>query len=251
MKHINPEKLLFLSATAFASCAPLSDLPAEKPAMTKNGKPDPSDASGFVDLSDVIPDLIVELRYYSDYNFVGERIAGYEEPVALLCREAAEALKKANELLNEQGYLLKLYDAYRPQTAVDRFVEWASNPEDVRMKAVFYPDVDKKDLFKEGYIDKRSGHSRGSKVDVTLVDRQTGKDVDMGGPFDFFGELSHPDYKQITEAQYRNRMILREAMLACGFRPCATEWWDFLLSDEPYPDIYFTFPVSRSSLGSD
>ena len=201
----------------------------------------PDDSTGFVVLSDVVPDIIQEIRYYSTYNFVGERINGYEQPCALMTREAAEALKKVSDEVKQMGYRLKIYDAYRPQMAVDHFVRWAEKISDTRMKQYFYPEVDKTKLFDEGYIDAKSGHSRGSTVDLTLFDMKTGKEVDMGGTFDYFGEKSHPDYKKITKQQYKNRMILRDAMIKHGFKPLDTEWWHFTLKDEPYPDTYFTF----------
>ena len=224
--------ILLLSAVALASgSAKLSD-----------------DASGFVLLSEAVPDAILEIRYYSTYNFVGERIEGYEEPLALLTREAAAALKDVSDELAEKGYRLKVYDAYRPQAAVTRFVDWAQDGGDTRMKAYFYPELDKGALFSGGYIAKRSGHSRGSTVDLTLFNMAAGKDVDMGGTFDYFGERSHPDYRGVTEEQHANRMLLREAMVAHGFKPLATEWWHFTLKDEPYPDTYFTFPVNSDSI---
>ena len=204
----------------------------------------PEDSTGFVVLSDVVPDVIQEIRYFSTYNFVGDRINGYEEPCALMTIEAAEALKKVSDDVMKMGYRLKIYDAYRPQMAVDNFVAWAEDLQDKRMKNYFYPEVDKTRLFVEGYIDAKSGHSRGSTVDLTLFDMQTGKELDMGGTFDYFGELSHPDYKgNLTEQQLKNRQILRDAMLKNGFKPLATEWWHFTLKDEPYPDTYFDFDV--------
>ena len=206
------------------------------------------DSSDFVLLSEAVPDAILEIRYYSTYNFVGDRIEGYEEPVALLTKEAAAALLEVSEELKEKGYRLKIYDAYRPQMAVTNFVEWAEDTDDTRMKEFFYPDLEKDVLFPQGYIAEHSGHSRGSTVDLTLFDMETEKELDMGGTFDFFGELSHPDYKEITEEQFNNRMILRDAMLEHGFRPLETEWWHFTLDDEPYPDTYFTFPVSSESV---
>ncbi|MBO4779117.1 MAG: M15 family metallopeptidase [Selenomonadaceae bacterium] len=204
----------------------------------------PDDSSGFVVLAKVVPDIIQEIRYHSTYNFVGDRIDGYEMPCALMTREAAEALKAVSDELKAKGYRLKVYDAYRPQMAVDNFVRWAEDISDKRMKKYFYPKVDKANLFSEGYIDAKSGHSRGSTIDLTLFDMKTGKEVDMGGTFDYFGELSHPDYKKITKAQYNNRMILRDAMTKHGFKPLEEEWWHFTLKDEPYPDTYFTFPVT-------
>ncbi len=222
-----------------------------EPAEAPSTEPDvilSDDASGFVLVSEAVPDAILEIRYYSTYNFVGDRITGYEEPVALLTKEAAEALKAVSDDLLAQGYRLKIYDAYRPQMAVTHFMEWALNTEDVRMKEYFYPELEKDVLFPLGYIAEHSGHSRGSTVDLTLFDMRTEKEVDMGGTFDYFGELSHPDYTDITEEQYENRMILRDAMIAHGFKPLEEEWWHFTLEDEPYPDTYFTFPVSTESV---
>lgn len=209
---------------------------------------DPYDATGFVSVGDVIPDAIMDIRYYSEYNFVGSRIDGYEEPIALLSEEAAYALKNAADELRDEGYRLIIYDAYRPRSAVDHFVSWASDSSDTKMKEVFYPDIDKSLLFDYGYIAYYSGHSRGSKVDMSLADIDTGEPVDMGGGFDYFSTVSHPDYTGVSEEQYRNRMTLRNAMLNNGFSPCATEWWDFTLNNEPYPSTYFNFPVSSSSL---
>ena len=223
----------------------------------------PDDSSDFAVLSDIAPDIITEVRYYTTYNFVGDRIAGYEEPCVLMTREAAAALKEVSDDVMRQGYRLKIYDAYRPQMAVDHFVRWAEDLGDKRMKEYFYPEVDKTRLFADGYIDAKSGHSRGSTVDLTLFDMKTGKEVDMGGTFDHFGIESHPDwcgnpetmeytgkYKgnkqpkdgKINEVQFNNRMILRQAMLRHGFKPLSTEWWHFTLKNEPYPDTYFTFP---------
>ena len=198
---------------------------------------------GFVTLAEAVPDVILEIRYYSTYNFVGERIDGYEQPCALLSKEAAKALKAASDDCVKRGYRLKIYDAYRPQRAVAHFVRWAADVDDLRMKAPFYPNLDKSVLFKQGYIAERSGHSRGSTVDLTLFDMTTGKEVDMGGTFDWFGEESHPDYRGISAAQFKNRMLLREIMVAHGFKPLAEEWWHFTLANEPYPDTYFDFPV--------
>lgn len=207
------------------------------------------DASDFVLLSDAVPDAILEIRYYSTYNFIGDRIDGYEEPVALLTKEAASALKKISDNLKAKGYRLKIYDAYRPQKAVNHFMRWAKDATDTRMKQYFYPDLEKTELFPLGYIAEHSGHSKGSTVDLTLFDMKTEKEVDMGGTFDFFGELSHPDYRGITDEQYNNRMILREAMIDGGFDPLPEEWWHFTLKDQPYPDTYFTFPVRKDVVG--
>jgi len=202
----------------------------------------------FVLAGDFVPDAIQEVRYHSTYNFVGQRIDGYEEPCILLTREAACALKTVSDDLRLQGLRLKLYDGYRPQTAVDHFVRWAQDPADQRMKAIFYPEVDKTRLFEEGYIARRSGHSRGSTVDLTLIREKDGRELDMGGAFDYFGALSHPGHTdRLTREQIENRMLLRHAMLRRGFHPLETEWWHFTLENEPYPDQYFTFPVCRAS----
>ena len=206
------------------------------------------DPSGFVVLSDFIPGIIQEIRYHSTYNFIGDRIDGYEEPVALLTKEAARALKSVANELNVQGYRLKVFDAYRPATAVKHFVLWGIEDTDIRMKPYFYPDLVKQELFMKGYIASRSSHSRGSTVDLTLLDMATGKEADMGSPFDFFGPISHPDYTGITKEQYENRMTLRNAMIRNGFQPIDCEWWHFTLKDEPYPDTYFDFPVSSAYL---
>ncbi len=206
------------------------------------------DPSGFVILADIVRDAILEIRYYSAYNFIGERIDGYEQPSALITEAAAQALKAAGNDLRQKGYFLKIYDAYRPCQAVRHFVRWAQDPGDTRMKEAFYPDVDKADLFRLGFIAERSSHSRGSTVDLTLVDMKTGRDLDMGGSFDYFGEISHSDFAMISEEQKTNRGILREAMVSHGFVPLKEEWWHFTLADEPYPDTYFDFAVSEASV---
>ncbi len=206
------------------------------------------DSSGFVILADFVPLAIQEIRYHSTYNFIGERIDGYEEPIALITKEAARALKSAAAELMVQGYRLKIFDAYRPATAVKHFVLWGIEDTDIRMKPYFYPDLEKHQLFSKGYIAKQSSHSRGSAVDLTLLDMATGKELDMGSPFDYFGEISHPDFKGITDEQYENRMLLRNVMIRNGFAPLDCEWWHFMLEDEPYPDTYFSFPVSAGYL---
>ena len=215
------------------------------------------DASQFVNLTDVIPDAILEIRYYSTYNFVGARVDGYLEPVALLTRQAADSLRAVSDDLKRQGYRLKIFDAYRPQCAVDHFMRWAADVNDTLMKPYFYPDVPRDKLFDLGYIAKRSGHTRGSTVDLTLFDMATEKEVDMGGTFDWFGLESHTDFggnpntgrykpnDRITEEQFHNRMILREAMIRHGFKPIGEEWWHFTLKNEPFPNTYFTFPVEK------
>ena len=206
------------------------------------------DPSGFVLLADYVPQIVQEIRYYSTYNFIGDRIDGYEEPCALLTVEAARALKAVSSELIVQGYRLKVFDAYRPACAVKHFVLWGIEDQDVRMKPYFYPDLEKQELFARGYIAKQSSHSRGSAVDLTLLDMKSGKERDMGGPFDLSSEVSHPDYRGISAEQYDNRMILRRAMLRNGFLPIDCEWWHFALNNEPYPDTYFNFPVSSAYL---
>ncbi len=206
------------------------------------------DASGFVLLSDFVPSIIQEIRYHSTYNFIGDRIDGYEEPVALATKDAARALKAVAGEMMVQGYRLKIFDAYRPMIAVKHFILWGIEDEDIRMKPYFYPEIDKQDTFRLGYIAKQSSHSRGSAIDLTLLDMKTGKELDMGSPFDMFSEVSHPDYRGITDQQYENRMILQHTMVRNGFVPYECEWWHFMLKDEPFPDTYFNFPVAVSSV---
>lgn len=199
---------------------------------------------GFVYVSDIVPDAMLEMRYCSDYNFTGGRVDGYEAPVAILTRQAAEALKTASDVLSSRGYRLKIYDAYRPQRAVANFVRWSNDLGEESMKAQFYPDIEKSDILSGGYIAANSGHSRGSTVDLTIVNAATGEEVDMGGSFDLFGKSSHPSFTDgLTSVQIANRRILRDAMLDAGFAPIDNEWWHFTLRDEPHPDTYFDFPV--------
>ena len=223
----------------------------------------------FVSVTDAVPDVILEIRYFSTYNFVGSRVDGYLAPTALMTRIAADSLRAASDEAMRLGYRFKIYDAYRPQMAVDHFVRWAADLTAAEMKPYFYPDVDKSVLFDEGYIAAKSGHTRGSTVDLTLVDMATGKELDMGGVFDWFGIESHPDYcgdpdtqefkgktgcarkrlvrkgldPGLSQEQFNNRMILRNLMLRHGFKPIDSEWWHFTLKNEPFPDTYFTFPV--------
>ncbi len=219
----------------------------------------PADNSQFVNITDVIPDVILEIRYFGTYNFVGTRIDGYEAPTALLTRQAADSLKAVSDDLKRMGFRLKIYDAYRPQKAVDHFVRWAKDVNDTVMKRYFYPDLDKSMLFPQEYIIERSGHTRGSTLDLTLFDMDKEKEADMGGTFDWFGKESHPDFcgnpdtfeyqpsDSLTAEQFNNRMILRRAMMLHGFKPLHTEWWHFTLENEPFPDTYFTFPVAPLS----
>ena len=203
-----------------------------------NGLPE-----GFVYIDELIPDAILEVRYFSSDNFLGCKVDGYLAPKIILTIEAAEALTKVANELREQNLILKLFDGYRPQEAVNHFIRWAEDVEDQKMKDKYYPDVDKKDVFKLGYIAKRSGHSRGSTIDLTLADITTEEELDMGSGFDFFGEISHHGTDKISEEQFRNRDTLRDAMVRYGFEPYSKEWWHYTLLDEPYHDTYFTFPV--------
>ena len=224
---------------------------------TKTTEPE-LDSTEFVNITDVVPDAILEIRYFGTYNFVGARIDGYLQPTALLTRKAADSLRAVSDDLKAQGYRLKIYDAYRPQCGVDHFVRWGKDIADTLMKPYFYPNESKDSLFIKDYIATRSGHSRGSTLDLTIFDMRTEKEVDMGGTFDWFGRESHPDYcgnpetgeytgenGTLTAQQFENRMILRRAMLAHGFKPYDCEWWHFTLKDEPYPDTYFKFPVQE------
>ncbi len=238
-----------IAAAVLSSCVAPGTKPIPSGSIAQTDSAVSVDASDFVSIAEAVPDVILEIRYYSTYNFVGDRIDGYEEPCALMTKEAAAALEKASDAAVREGYRLKIYDAYRPQTAVNNFIEWAEDTADTRMKEYFYPKLDKSVLFEQGYIAEKSGHSRGSTVDLTLFDMSKGKELDMGGTFDYFGELSHPDYiGELTPEQIQNRNILRDIMVENGFKPLDTEWWHFTLADEPYPDTYFDFPVSGDSV---
>jgi D-alanyl-D-alanine dipeptidase len=196
---------------------------------------------GFVYVDDVIPTVEFEIRYYTDYNFVGEKIDGYIAPLAILTTQAADALKAASDMLSEDGYHIKVYDAYRPQKAVNHFVRWAQT-DDASMKEVFYPSMEKQVLFSDGYISKKSRHSRGSTVDITIMDEDN-HEIDMGGYFDLLDTVSNYDTNQITESQHTNREYLRSIMDKAGFDSIRTEWWHFQLRQEPYPDTYFDFDI--------
>lgn len=199
--------------------------------------------NGFVYVDEVIPDVVLEMRYAGDHNFIGTPIRGYHAPRAILTTPAAEALFKVQQKLKEEGYCLKIFDAYRPQAAVNHFVEWARVEKDTIMKSVFYPEVNKRDLFTLGYISSKSGHSRGSTVDLTLIDAHTGEEIDMGGTYDFFGKVSHHDTNLITRGQKEKREFLKQIMNTFGFRPYPQEWWHYTLRLEPHFDTYFNFPV--------
>jgi D-alanyl-D-alanine dipeptidase len=199
--------------------------------------------NGFIYAEDVIPDLEVELRYFTSNNFVGQPIEGYHSNKLILTLESAQALKLVHEALQEQNLCLKVYDGYRPQSAVNHFIKWARDLDDTINKHTFYPDVKKRNLFKDEYIASKSGHSRGSTLDLTIIDGNTGIPLDMGSAYDFFGQESWIDYTNITEKQKINRQLLQRFMLKFGFRNYPKEWWHFTLRGEPFRDTYFDFTV--------
>ena len=200
-----------------------------------------TDKTDFAEISTVIRDAAYDIRYYSSNNFTGKQIQGYKAPRAYLTKEALKALAKAAAILRKQGYRLLIWDAYRPQKAVDNFVAWINNPNDEGDKT-FYPKLEKSDLIIGDYIATKSGHTRGSTVDLTII-KKDGSFVDMGGTFDLFSEISHYKYPKITDEQKRNREILRNAMAKAGFKGIYSEWWHFTLKDEPYKDTYFNFDI--------
>lgn len=198
----------------------------------------------FVLVTDLIPNLDVKLSYFSTNNFVGDTINGYKSNNLFLTIPAARQLKLVQEELLKSNLCLRVYDGYRPQRAVNQFVVWAKDLKDTINKNIFYPNVQKRHLFRDGYIASRSGHSRGSTVDLTIIDAETQIPLDMGSPYDFFGEASWIDYNHITEAQKKNRKLLQSVMKKYGFRGYAKEWWHFTLRNEPYPNTYFNFDVN-------
>lgn len=203
----------------------------------------PTLPDGFVYLEDVIPSIRLEIRYCSDNNFTGRQVDGYLKPRAILTRKAATALKGVQDELLPFGLGLKIFDAYRPQRAVDNFVRWAADLNDTKAKTQYYPEVAKPDLFKEGYIADKSSHSRGSTVDLTIIELSSGVELDMGSPFDFFGPISWPASTLVPAPELAHRLLLRTLMMKHGFNPYAQEWWHFTLAGEPHPDTYFDFPV--------
>jgi zinc D-Ala-D-Ala dipeptidase len=219
---------LTLAFCALAACA---SAPAE------------ADRSGFVDAATVVPGLFVDMRYFGSENFLGRPVAGYEAPACLVTKETAAALARVQEKLAASGLGLKVFDCYRPSQAVADFVAWAKDLSDQKRKAQHYPNVDKSRLFELGYIAERSGHSRGSTIDLTLVERTSGVELDMGSPYDLFDTKSWPGDMTISPLARAVRMQLQIAMMAEGFRPLKEEWWHFTLKDEPYPETYFDFPV--------
>ena len=201
--------------------------------------------NGFVYLDTVIPDVVLDMRYHTNDNFVGKRIDGYRKPRCIITKEAAQALRAVQDDLKRFSLGLKIFDAYRPQRAVDHFVRWAADLQDTKMKSKYYPDVKKSELFEKGYIFGKSGHSRGSTVDLTIVnlDGEQPIELDMGTGFDLFSTKSWPEDASMTPQQRANRMLLQLVMEKHGFKSYAKEWWHFTLQPEPYPDTYFDFQV--------
>lgn len=221
---------------------------------------------GFVEIREVIPDIILDLRYITNHNFLGVRVDGYETEKCYITKTAADSLSKVQAELKKFKLSLKIYDAYRPQRAVDHFVRWAKELSDALTKKEFYPTVDKSRLFVDGYIAEKSGHSRGSTVDLTIVsiplphqpvfdannqcecykpvdERYKDNSLDMGTGFDCFNELSHTENPNLTPQQRANRLLLKSLMDKYGFKNLAEEWWHFTLRDEPFPDTYFDFAI--------
>jgi D-alanyl-D-alanine dipeptidase len=249
--HGNPARRLLMAAVL---CGIAAGAHAQRP-------------DDIVDVRSVVEDIVLDIRYVTPHNFVGRPIPGYEAAKCLLTREAAEALGRVQDALRDFRLALKVYDCYRPQSAVDAFVAWARDLDDQAMKAEFYPSVDKQNLFRDGYIAARSGHSRGSTVDLTVValpvrpspvfdpdadlrscenaqsDRFADASIDMGTGYDCFSTRSHTLYANLSPQQRANRLLLKQLMESNGFRHLPEEWWHFTLSEEPYPDVYFDFPV--------
>ena len=235
MRMVAASLAMLAAATACTSAS--STAPATPAAVIAR------DIYAFEDAGVVIPGLVVEMRYFGPENFVGRPIAGYEAPICLLTREAVKSLAAVQDRLNGLGLGLKVFDCYRPKRAVDDFAAWARRPTDQTRKDDYFPRVDKSKLFDLGYIAERSGHSRGSTLDVTMINLRSGAEVDMGSPYDLFDPISWPASTAIGNAARANRMLLQDTMIKAGFRPLKEEWWHFTLNDEPYPETYFDFVV--------
>ena len=243
-------------------------LPVSVMADTEIKKIEKNRPGDFLDVKQFIPEIQTDIRYYTNHNFVGRKVNGYEEPVCLLTKSAAMSLKEAEIQLLTMGLTFKVYDCYRPQTAVNDFANWATQIKNTTMRTEFYLTVDKKDLFSEGYIAYKSGHSRGSTLDLTIVPlnskipvynpklkqvsctepeqkRFSDNSLDFGTGFDCFSPVAHPDYQKLSPQIKANRLLLQTIMKQSGFKPLDTEWWHFTLINEPYPDTYFDFPVRR------
>ncbi|OEU88918.1 D-alanyl-D-alanine dipeptidase [Streptomyces abyssalis] len=264
-----------LALATLVSAAPAASAAPGDPAQRSHrggGHQDPSAPGEFVALRDVAPTVLEEIRYRTRHNFVGDRVHGYRQSMCIVTRDTAEALRTAQRSLLRKGYSLKVYDCYRPQRAVDHFVKWAKDLDDERMKDEFYPRVDKDRLFEDGYIAEKSGHSRGSTVDLTLVRlpakptrpyrpgeplvscfapqdvRFPDNSVDMGTGYDCFDTLSHTLDPRIEGKQRANRMLLKNTMEKSGFTNLPEEWWHYTLTEETFPETYFDFPVWRRAL---
>lgn len=198
--------------------------------------------SAFVYLRDVNPGIQQEMRYAASHNFMGRPVKGYKKAECILTRQAALALSSVQKELEKSSLSLKVYDCYRPVTAVADFMAWSRDPREQRMKQEFYPRVNKADLFRLGYIAEKSGHSRGSTVDLTIVSAD-GRGIDMGTGFDYLDEMSHNNHHAVSARAYNNRLFLRQIMVRHGFVPYEMEWWHFTLQNEPYADKYFNFIV--------
>lgn len=233
------QALIVAAVIWLASCSPSTSVEAAREPVPTDVRPE-----AFVDAASVVEGLVVEMRYTGANNFVGRPVDGYDAPICYLTREAALALAAAQQQLAREGRGLKVYDCYRPARAVADFAAWARDATDQRMKADFYPNVDKARLFELGYIAERSGHSRGSAIDVTLIDLATGEELDMGTPWDMFDPRSAPNSDSVSTQARANRHALRDVMRAWGFIPLDEEWWHFRLENEPFPETYFDFPVA-------
>jgi D-alanyl-D-alanine dipeptidase len=261
-KTVERQCLSLLATVMLALCSP----------PPTHAAPDPVAPPDFVALQDVDPTIVQEMRYLTPHNFTGDPVDGYRSPTCILTRAAADGLHRAQQEFLARGYTLKVYDCYRPQRAVNDFVAWAQDLGDQRMKAEFYPRVDKSTLFADGYIAEKSGHSRGSTVDLTLVAlpaaaeppyvpgqtlvdcaapqaiRFPDNSIDMGTGFDCFDTLAHTLDPRIEGDQLKNRLLLTEGLEHQGFVNYDQEWWHFTYRPEPYPDTYFDFPVDRAAL---
>ena len=211
--------------------------------ISTKGIPKKGLPAGFLYVDDVIEDCIVDAKYAGTDNFIGRPVDGYNVPLVVVTKEAADQLVKVAACLREKGFIMKFFDSYRPQRAVDDFMRWGMETEDCRRKPVHYPNEEKSDLFTKGYIAEKSGHSRGCAVDLTLVAVHTHQELDMGSIFDYMDIRSHHGAKGLTPLQESNRALLRTAMLENGFRFYEEEWWHYIVSPEPYPDTYFDFPI--------
>ncbi|HEY5556807.1 M15 family metallopeptidase [Acetobacterium sp.] len=200
----------------------------------------------FVDISLEIPEIVTDVKYFTGENFAGEKIDGYDAPIVLLTEKATIALSRVQKQLVKKGYGIKVYDGYRPKRAVEHFIRWVNTKENGKTNDFYYPGMTRLEVFHGGFIAKKSSHTRGSTVDLTVIKLDTGIEVDMGGSFDFFSEISYSDYDHLNIEQSKNRVQLRYLMRSEGFEPMQQEWWHFTLADEPYPETYFDFSINSS-----